>query len=421
MKRINRAISLLLCVIMVCCLLPVAPASAAGYEATGLRWGTNLMYQDDGTVTENPMPGTAFFYGTPNVYYNVEYYMVGQADSPVAATIAVPEADGRTSDSFFTVQDLESGSYYFVVTPVSPYDLETPLGSSMTSEPWYYAKPAGKCTAPTNVYWTWPVANFTDPGLVNGMLGIEVEFLFAKNIDETPEVVGWSWSYATYEVSKINFFEDLLEYCGGGYYYFRVRTLSTDITQRGHSDWSEMSAAYHCGTGFIDVDMGAYYAQPVLWAVEEGITTGLDTTHFGPDSTCTRGQIVTFLWRANGSPEPKSSNNPFYDVTSNDYFYKAVLWAVENGITSGMSANSFAPNEPCTRGQVATFLWRAKNKPASGGSNIFADVASGAYYYDAVLWAVKNNITQGMGDGKFAPDAPCTRGQIVTFLFRAYQ
>ena len=170
---------------------------------------------------------------------------------------------------------------------------------------------------------------------------------------------------------------------------------------------------------FTDVFEEDYYYNPVLWAVKENITNGMDATHFAPGDTCTRGQIVTFLWRAKGSPEPKTGYNPFRDVKMTDYFYKAVLWAVENGITSGMSADSFAPGAPCTRGQVATFLWRACGRPASGGNNIFTDIAPGAYYYDAVLWAVEKGITNGMGDGTFAPDAPCTRGQIVTFLYRA--
>ena len=172
------------------------------------------------------------------------------------------------------------------------------------------------------------------------------------------------------------------------------------------------------GNPFADVSADAYYYDAVLWAVEEGITTGMSATAFAPDGTCTRGQIVTFLWRANGSPDPTSDRNPFQDVTAADYYYKAVLWAVEQGITTGMSETTFAPDASCTRGQVATFLHRSQGKAASDGENTFSDIASGAYYYDAVLWAVENNITNGMGNGTFAPDAPCTRGQIVTFLFR---
>ena len=169
---------------------------------------------------------------------------------------------------------------------------------------------------------------------------------------------------------------------------------------------------------FEDVRFFQWYTEPVLWAVEAGITNGMDATHFVPDGTCTRAQIVTFLWRANGSPKATSNNNPFYDVPMGQWYTDAVLWAVEMGITTGTSATTFSPDVGCTRGQVATFLWRSQNQPSTKGSNIFADIAQGTYYYDAVLWAVEQGITNGMGDGTFAPDATCTRGQIVTFLYR---
>ncbi len=173
---------------------------------------------------------------------------------------------------------------------------------------------------------------------------------------------------------------------------------------------------------FVDVAQGQYYYDPVLWAVNHDpqITNGTDATHFSPMATCTRGQVVTFLWRAKGCPEPKTTNNPFSDVKASDYYYKAVLWANENGITNGTSATTFSPNDPCTRAHVVTFLWRAENKPAAGSSNPFADVPAGQYYTDAVLWAVNHNpqITNGTDATHFSPDKPCTRGQVVTFLYR---
>lgn len=172
---------------------------------------------------------------------------------------------------------------------------------------------------------------------------------------------------------------------------------------------------------FTDVKSGAYYYDAVLWAVENKITAGTTATTFAPNDTCTRGQIVSFLWRAKGKPEPTSTVNPFTDVKEGDYFYKAVLWAVENGITSGTSATTFSPNAGCTRGQVAAFLWRAEGKQApSSDSNPFTDVKPGAYYYNAVLWAVENKITAGTSATTFSPDATCTRGQIVSFLYRTY-
>ena len=171
-------------------------------------------------------------------------------------------------------------------------------------------------------------------------------------------------------------------------------------------------------TGFYDVPAGEYYAAPVTWALENGITNGTGDFQFSPASPCTRGQVVTFLWRAAGSPEPKSASNPFADVKSADYFYKAVLWAVEQGITNGMDLTHFGPDVPCTRAHVVTFLWRAHEKPAAGTENPFRDVPAGAYYTDAVLWAVKQGVTNGMDATHFGPDNTCTRGQIVTFLYR---
>ncbi len=169
---------------------------------------------------------------------------------------------------------------------------------------------------------------------------------------------------------------------------------------------------------FKDVKKGQFYYDAVLWAVEKKITTGVTTTTFEPNSACTRGQIVTFLWRACGSPEPTQTANPFRDVKSNQYYYKAVLWAVEKGITTGTSATTFSPNDKCTREQIVTFLWRSQGKPKAASANPFKDVKGGAYYYEAVLWAVEKGITTGTSATTFSPKADCTRGQIVTFLYR---
>ena len=148
------------------------------------------------------------------------------------------------------------------------------------------------------------------------------------------------------------------------------------------------------------------------------ITNGMTPTTFEPDKTCTRGQVVTFLWRAKGCPEPTSRTNPFADVKEGAYYYKAVLWAVENKITNGTSATAFSPESPCTRAHVVTFLHRAEGNPPAGKDNPFKDVAPGQYYSDAVLWAVSREITNGTDATHFSPDKPCTRGQIVTFLYR---
>ena len=169
---------------------------------------------------------------------------------------------------------------------------------------------------------------------------------------------------------------------------------------------------------FVDVATGSYYEDAVDWAVENGITKGTDDTHFSPDGICTRAQAVTFLWRTAGSPASKTSTMPFTDVPVGSYYYDAVLWAVENGITKGTSDTTFSPNMTCSRAQIVTFLWRSEKSPAAGTANPFADVKSTAYYADAVLWAVKENITKGTTSTTFSPNADCTRAQIVTFLWR---
>ncbi|MCB6500764.1 S-layer homology domain-containing protein [Colidextribacter sp. 210702-DFI.3.9] len=172
---------------------------------------------------------------------------------------------------------------------------------------------------------------------------------------------------------------------------------------------------------FVDVATGSYYEDAVDWAVENGITKGTDDTHFSPDGICTRAQAVTFLWRTAGSPKPETRAMPFTDVPVGSYYYDAVLWAVENGITKGTSDTTFSPNMTCSRAQIVAFLWRSEKSPAAGTANPFADVKSDAYYADAVLWAVKENITKGTTSTTFSPNAGCTRAQIVTFLYRAYQ
>lgn len=170
---------------------------------------------------------------------------------------------------------------------------------------------------------------------------------------------------------------------------------------------------------FSDVPTDAYYTSSVNWAVQNGVTTGTSPTTFAPDAQCTRAQVVTFLYRAAGEPAVRSATNPFKDVKKGDYYYNAVAWAVENGITTGTGADTFSPDAACTRAQVATFLWRARNQPASAGKNPFRDVKSGAYYYDAVIWAVDKGVTTGTSATTFEPDSTCTRAQIVTFLYRA--
>ena len=170
---------------------------------------------------------------------------------------------------------------------------------------------------------------------------------------------------------------------------------------------------------FLDVPAGAYYEDAVVWAVGKGITSGTNATTFDPNGTCTRAQAVTFLWRAAGSPTPKTKLMPFPDVPVGSYYWNAVLWAIEQGITEGTSYLTFSPNDSCTRAQIVTFLWRAKGNPAVTGNAPFTDVPPDAYYAAAVTWAEKNGITGGIGNGLFGSNNTCTRAQIVTFLYRA--
>ena len=170
---------------------------------------------------------------------------------------------------------------------------------------------------------------------------------------------------------------------------------------------------------FVDVPEDSFYIDPVLWAVEKGITTGATATTFNPNGQCQRAQVVTFLWRAAGSPEPTGKDNPFQDVKETDFYYKAVLWAVEKGITNGLTADTFGPCALCNRAQVVTFLYRAMGEPeVTATEHPFTDVAEDQFYFKAMLWAVGNGITNGLTTTTFGPTAICNRAQVVTFLYR---
>ena len=203
-------------------------------------------------------------------------------------------------------------------------------------------------------------------------------------------------------------------YCGSAAQWGRISI--------GEHNDSLLKASFHYNydpnMSFTDVAAGSYCYDAVQWAVANGITKGTDATHFSPNAGCTRGQVVTFLWRAAGEPTV-GGNVGFVDVAPGSYCYEAVKWAVANGITKGTDATHFSPNATCTRGQVVTFMYRAEGEPAVGGSNGFVDVAAGSYCYNAVQWAVAKGITKGTDTTHFSPNATCTRGQVVTFLYRA--
>lgn len=194
-----------------------------------------------------------------------------------------------------------------------------------------------------------------------------------------------------------------------------------DITDNSNNNTSDKDSEYTSGStkvtpNFNDVADDAYYAAPVKWAVENGITTGTSSTAFSPDMTCTRAQILTFIWRAAGSPTA-SAANPFSDVTADDYYYNAAIWAYENSMVTG---STFDADTPCTRSSTVTYLWKFNGSPVLGIPSLFKDVSDDAEYADAVSWALIEEVTSGISDTEFAPDMICNRGQIVTFLYRAF-
>ena len=194
-----------------------------------------------------------------------------------------------------------------------------------------------------------------------------------------------------------------------------------DITDNSNNNTSDKDSEYTSGStkvtpNFNDVADDAYYAAPVKWAVENGITTGTSSTAFSPDMTCTRAQILTFIWRAAGSPTA-SAANPFSDVTADDYYYNAAIWAYENSMVTG---STFDADTPCTRSSTVTYLWKFNGSPVLGIPSLFEDVSDDAEYADAVSWALIEEVTSGISDTEFAPDMICNRGQIVTFLYRAF-
>ncbi len=192
--------------------------------------------------------------------------------------------------------------------------------------------------------------------------------------------------------------------------------LISDMCPRYYAE--KFGYTFYATDVFEDVRQGKYYTIPVAWAYGRGITNGKDDTHFGPNETCTRGQVVTFLWNAMGKPAPTITDCPFVDVKPGKYYYDAMLWALETGITSGKDDTHFAPNETCTRGQVVTFIWNAMGKPEPTITDCpFVDVKPGKYYYNAMLWALENGVTSGTDATHFSPNQTCTRGQVVTFLY----
>ena len=229
--------------------------------------------------------------------------------------------------------------------------------------------------------------------------------------------LGWVWPLGN------NGFFSTYKFWGKTYDYETIPATELTLTGKSVSDILQERGIATSDTtnlptavgGFTDVKSNDYFADAVLWAVEKNITSGTSKTAFSPNETCSKAQILTFLWRANDSPEPTAAN-PFTDIKTTDYFYKAALWAAEKGLLSG---STFGANTDCTRAMTVEYLWKAAGSPTPSANASFTDVPANAEYAQAVAWAVENEITSGTGGGNFSPAATCTRGQIVTFLYRA--
>ena len=243
-------------------------------------------------------------------------------------------------------------------------------------------------------------------------------------VTATPaESTGFEWVTIDVAAADTSVLYDLILF----YYSYEELELRAEMVDEDtfrllmpKCDVEIVAAFQNLRTGFIDIKSSDFYYDPVIWAFENNITTGISDIEFGPFGKCQRAQVVTFLWRAAGKPEPVSTENPFVDVKEGDFYYKAVLWAVENGITNGSDDTHFSPYGKCNRAQVVTFLWRAAGKPEPVSSeNPFVDVKEGDFFLNAVLWAVENGVTNGIDATHFNPYGVCNRAQVVTFLYRS--
>ena len=315
---------------------------------------------------------------------------------------------------------IQNGDVHFTSPGAEPVVLTaviTPENSSVTEVEWSAADPAVACVLPDGTLLPGSAGTTTVTATLGGDLSDSITVTvddLAEPHTHTPALelgcdatctdCGWTDGVRCQD-------------CG------EVLTARQPIAPLGHI-WKG-TVCQRCGAArvnpFVDVPGDSFYIDPVLWAVEQGITNGTDATHFSPNSECQRAVVVTFLWRAAGKPEPVTANNPFVDVKESDFFYKAVLWAAEQGITNGLDATHFGPYGLCNRAQVVTFLWRAIGSPEPAAAECpFTDVDTSMWYGKSVLWAVENGITNGMSVSSFGVNAICNRAQIVTFLYRTF-
>ena len=349
-----------------------------------------------GSETISITGGTFSFDPSTKVKNNGTDYIVKRAGSEGAYTYTVLAKSGLTSGVYLTNPSGALASNYYVsstangvwtVSYSAPYS-----GGSSSYDPTYSVSTPSKTK--------------------NGSVTVSPKS--ASKGDTVTVTVKPDSGYVleTLTVTDKNGNELTLKDKGNGKYTFTMPAGKVEVKATFMEDNSMLNF-------FYDVPNNAYYYEAVKWAQEKGITGGIGNGLFGPNQPCTRAQIVTFLWRAAGSPEPKAMSS-FADVSTDAYYAKAVAWAVENGITTGTGDGKFSPDATCTRAQSVTFLFRAIGKLVDSKAE-FSDVLTDSYYANAVAWAVENGVTNGIGDGLFGPDNSCTRAQIVTFLFRAYQ
>ena len=349
-----------------------------------------------GSETISITGGTFSFDPSTKVKNNGTDYIVKRAGSEGAYTYTVLAKSGLTSGVYLTNPSGALASNYYVsstangvwtVSYSAPYS-----GGSSSYDPTYSVSTPSKTK--------------------NGSVTVSPKS--ASKGDTVTVTVKPDSGYVleTLTVTDKNGNELTLKDKGNGKYTFTMPAGKVEVKATFMEDNSMLNF-------FYDVPNNAYYYEAVKWAQEKSITGGIGNGLFGPNQPCTRAQIVTFLWRAAGSPEPKAMSS-FADVSMDAYYAKAVAWAVENGITTGTGDGKFSPDATCTRAQSVTFLFRAIGKLVDSKAE-FSDVLTDSYYANAVAWAVENGVTNGIGDGLFGPDNSCTRAQIVTFLFRAYQ
>lgn len=391
--------------------------SAVPYSDYSQAWNNRAVHSNDPALFSTNAVNASILDGTGKIVATIKDGTVSTSNSDITPILTY----GVTSDGTIPVSSgscmwLPAGQYTIQTSDSSGKELEATLADVNQS--------ATVSTAAKSV--TFVVNDNKALNYVQiNQAGAKYDITLSSTLDQGHESVQLAGTTASGGVSLAQISGSLYATGVNSGAALKVdgKSAATSTLSNNMPDIGNLPTGTEKPTGtnpFTDVKSGAYYYDAVLWAVEKKITSGTSATTFSPNNPCTRGQIVTFLWRAAGSPKPSSSNNPFTDVKAGAYYYDAVLWAVEKGITSGTSATTFSPNTACTRGQTVTFLWRAAGSPEAASSTTpFSDVKSGAYYYDAVLWAVEQKVTSGTSATTFAPGSTVTRGQTVTFLWRS--